>query len=61
MGEPGTGGGEIKDPRKCFIDEVANKCFITDLANRKILVWSLEGKYLTEFGKDIMGTMIGNK
>ena len=49
----GTGGGKFKNPRGILVDENNSRIFVTDSHNR-IQVWSMDGKYISEFGKNIL-------
>lgn len=46
-------GKEIRDPRGILVDESNSRIFVTDHNNR-IQVWSMDGKYQSEFGMNIL-------
>ena len=52
FGTFGKGKGEFTDPRGVEIDNNNQRIFIADAINSCIQVWSMEGEYLSEFGKD---------
>ena len=53
FGKMGTGRGEFTDPRGILVDENNSRIFVTDNNNR-IQVWSMDGKYLSEFGRNTL-------
>ena len=53
FGKMGTGEGDFKRPRGILVDENNSRIFVTDNNNR-IQVWSMDGKYISEFGKNIL-------
>ena len=53
FGMLGTGGGEFKHPRGILVDENNSRIFVTDKNNR-IQVWSMDGKYISEFGRNTL-------
>ena len=48
------GKGEFSGARGVVIDNENQRIFIADLSNSRIQVWSMEGEYLSEFGRDIL-------
>ena len=54
FGAFGKGKGEFTSPRGVVIDHDNQRIFIVDMSNSRIQVWSMEGDYLSEFGKDIL-------
>ena len=54
FGTFGDGKGEFSCPRGVVIDHDNQRIFIADMSNSRIQVWSMEGDYLSEFGKDIL-------
>ena len=54
FGTFGKGKGEFTNPRGVVIDNENQRIFIADCSNSRIQVWSLEGEYLSEFGRDIL-------
>ena len=54
FGAFGNGKGEFSNPSGVVIDNDNQRIFIADKYNSRIQVWSLEGDYLSEFGKDIL-------
>ena len=54
FGTFGKGKGEFSDPRGVVIDNNNQRIFIADRYNSRIQVWSLEGIYLSEFGRDVL-------
>ena len=50
----GGGKGEFTRPRGVVIDNENLRIFIADGCNYRIQVWSLEGDYLFQFGRDIL-------
>ena len=54
FGTFGKGKGEFTSPRGVVIDHDNQRIFIADMSNSRIQVWSMEGDYLSEFGRDIL-------
>ena len=54
FGTFGKGKGEFTNPRGVVIDNNNQRIFIADICNSRIQVWSMEGEYLSEFGRDIL-------
>ena len=54
FGTFGEGKGEFTNPRGVVIDNNNQRIFIADVSNSRIQVWSVEGEYLSEFGRDIL-------
>ena len=54
FGTFGKGKGEFSNPRGVVIDNGNQKIFIADMSNSRIQVWSMEGDYLSEFGRGIL-------
>ena len=54
FGTFGKGKGEFTNPKGVVIDNDNQRIFIADGFNSRIQVWSLEGDYLSEFGRDIL-------
>ena len=54
FGTFGKGKGEFTSPKGVVIDNYNQRIFIADKYNSRIQVWSLEGDYLSEFGRGIL-------
>ena len=54
FGTFGKGKGEFSNPRGVVINHDNQRIFIADMSNSRIQVWSMEGDYLSEFGRDIL-------
>ena len=54
FGPVGGGKGEFSGPSGIVIDNNNQRIFIADQYNSRIQVWSLEGVYLSEFGRDVL-------
>ena len=54
FGRFGKGKGEFTNPRGVVIDNNNERIFIADMYNSRIQVWSVEGIYLSEFGRAIL-------
>ena len=54
FGTFGEGKGEFTNSKGVVIDNDNQRMFIADMSNSRIQVWSMEGDYLSEFGKDIL-------
>ena len=54
FGTFGKGKGEFTNPRGVVIDNNNQRIFIADFNNSRIQVWSLEGIYLSEFGREVL-------
>ena len=50
---------EILDPGYIYIDETSDRVFICDGGNGRIQVWTIEGEYLSEFGKGLLVSPVG--
>jgi 6-bladed beta-propeller/FlgD Ig-like domain len=51
FGSSGSGSGELNFPVGIAIDEGADKVFIGDQGNSRIVVYDLNGNFITEFGQ----------
>ena len=54
FGTFGEGKGEFSSPKVVVIDNDNQRIFIADMSNTRIQVWSMEGDYLSEFGRGIL-------
>ena len=54
FGRFGKGKGGFSGSRTVAIDNKSKRIFIVDSWNSRIQVWSLEGIYLSEFGKEVL-------
>ena len=54
FGTFGEGKGEFTNSKGVVIDNDNQRMFIAEMSNSRIQVWSMEGHYLSEFGKDIL-------
>ena len=54
FGTFGSGKGEFSRPRGVVIDNNSQRILIADKGNSRIQVWSMEGRYLSEFGGGIL-------
>ena len=54
FGTFGKGKGEFSNPKGVVIDHNSQRIFIADMSNSRIQVWSMEGDYLSEFGRGIL-------
>ncbi|KAI6652064.1 PEP-CTERM domain protein [Oopsacas minuta] len=46
-----SGKGKFNEPRGVLVDDKNNRIFIADMDNNRIQVWSINGDYISEFGK----------
>ena len=53
FGKLGQAGRQFKQPRGILVDEDNSRIFVTDHNNR-IQIWSMDGKYLSEFGNNTL-------
>ena len=53
FGKLGQTGRQFKYPRGILVDEDNSRIFVTDNNNR-IQIWSMDGKYLSEFGNNTL-------
>ena len=56
FGTFGKGKGEFTNPRGVVIDNNNQRIFIGDINKSCIQVWSVEGDYLSEFGREVLNT-----
>ena len=54
FGTFGEGKREFSGPKGVVIDNNNQRIFIVDCYNSRIQVWSMEGEYVSEFGKDVL-------
>ncbi|KAI6652066.1 E3 ubiquitin-protein ligase TRIM71-like isoform X2 [Oopsacas minuta] len=46
-----SGKGKFNEPRGVLVDDKNNRIFIADMYNNRIQVWSINGDYISKFGK----------
>ena len=52
-GEEGTGKGQFRNPAGQTIDRFGN-VYVADQGNRRVQIFSPEGRYLAEFGRQVL-------
>ena len=55
LGNFGYLRGEFKSPRGVLVDDAHRRIFIADMQNGRVQVWTMDGEYISVFGK---GTLV---
>ena len=55
FGKSGSLRGEFNNPRGVLVDDAHKRIFIADMQNSRVQVWTMDGEYLSVFGK---GTLV---